>query len=94
MNYVFGGFQYRKILLLRYKDLYSPLSSLDLPFPEGIWQIGFQSYDWAGNEEPLQQINLKIDQTPPVSNANIQGCAGYFTHPPGKLACKGLETLE
>jgi hypothetical protein len=55
------------------KDLYSPLSSLDLPFPEGIWQIGFQSYDWAGNEEPLQQINLKIDQTPPISTVNIQG---------------------
>jgi hypothetical protein len=24
----------------------------------------------------------------------LHPCAVYFTHPPGKLACKGLETLE
>jgi hypothetical protein len=24
----------------------------------------------------------------------VMACVGYFTHPPGKLACKGLETRE
>jgi hypothetical protein len=53
--------------------LYSPLEEISLPFSEGIWRIGYQSVDWSGNEEPIQTIELKIDQTAPVSKLSNNG---------------------
>jgi hypothetical protein len=64
-------------------SIYSPLKNLSLTFNEGIWNIGYQSVDWSGNDEALHTVQLKIDETPPESTIAINGNenpAEYYNH--------------
>jgi hypothetical protein len=45
--------------------IYSPKDNLSLPFSEGRWNLTYQAVDWAGNAEPLHNLEIRIDQTSP-----------------------------
>jgi hypothetical protein len=55
----------------------------------------------GANEEIWKEIcrdffidRLKLRYLHPIKILQENGCTGYFTHPPGKLACNGLDTRE
>jgi hypothetical protein len=52
---------------------------------QGLSQRTVSSY-----KDILEHWKARIGGDTQVPNI----CAGYFPHPPGKFACKGLETLE
>jgi hypothetical protein len=53
--------------------LYTPLEEIDMPFSEGVWRIGYQSVDWNGNIESLQNVQIKMDQTSPKTSLWLNG---------------------
>ncbi|WP_079913118.1 alginate lyase family protein [Paenibacillus sp. 32352] len=42
-----------------------------LTFSEGIYDLEFRSLDYAGNEEQVRSVNLRIDKTPPVIDVKL-----------------------